>query len=183
MSTTPSGANAPALTTRPAWKALVAHHAEVGTRHLRELFASDPDRGERLGLEAAGFYLDYSKNRVTDETLKLLVALAAECGLRERTAAMFRGDVINTTEKRSVLHVALRAPKGTQLMVDGVDVVARGARGARPHERLRRRGARRPLARPYRQADQERHQHRHRRLRPRPGHGLRGACASTATAT
>ncbi len=124
MSTTPSGANAPALTTRPAWKALAAHHGEIGSRHLRELFASDPDRGERLGLEAAGFYLDYSKNRVTDETLKRLVALAAECGLRERTAAMFRGDIINTTEKRSVLHVALRAPKGSTLMVDGVDVVA-----------------------------------------------------------
>jgi glucose-6-phosphate isomerase len=108
----------------PAWQALVAHHEKVGSAHLRELFASDDGRGERLGLEAAGLYLDYSKNRVTDETLKLLGALAAERGLRERTAAMFRGDVINTTEKRSVLHVALRAPKGTKLVVDGVDVVA-----------------------------------------------------------
>ncbi|MDQ2736621.1 MAG: glucose-6-phosphate isomerase, partial [Pseudomonadota bacterium] len=108
----------------PAWQALVAHHGKVGGAHLRELFASDAKRGERLGLEATGLYLDYSKNRVTDETMKLLVALATERGLRERTAAMFRGDVINTTEKRSVLHVALRAPKGTMLMVDGTDVIA-----------------------------------------------------------
>ncbi len=124
MSTTTTAASTPALTARPAWKALAAHHAEIGSRHLREFFAKDPERGERLGLEAAGLYLDYSKNRITDETLKLLAALAADCGLRERTAAMFRGDVINTTEKRSVLHVALRAPKGSTLVVDGVDVVA-----------------------------------------------------------
>ena len=108
----------------PAWKALVAHHATVGTAHLRDLFAADAGRGERLGLEAAGLYLDYSKNRVTDETLTLLAALAQECGLRERTAAMFRGDVINTTERRSVLHVALRMPKGETLTVGGTDVVA-----------------------------------------------------------
>jgi glucose-6-phosphate isomerase len=114
----------PALTARPAWQALMAHHAKIGGVHLRELFAYDAGRGERLTLEAAGLYLDYSKNRVSDETLKLLAALAAECGLRERTAAMFRGDVINTTEKRSVLHVALRAPAGAKLIVDGVDVVA-----------------------------------------------------------
>jgi glucose-6-phosphate isomerase len=107
-----------------AWQALVAHHEKVGCAHLRALFAADAGRGERLGLEAAGLYLDYSKNRVTDETLKLLGALATERGLRERTAAMFRGDVINTTEKRSVLHVALRAPKGTKLVVDGTDVIA-----------------------------------------------------------
>jgi len=108
----------------PAWQALVAHHDKVGKAHLRDLFASDAGRGERLGLEAAGLFLDYSKNRVTDETLKLLAALAAERGVRERTAAMFRGDVINTTEKRSVLHVALRAPKSTKLVVDGTDVIA-----------------------------------------------------------
>jgi glucose-6-phosphate isomerase len=114
----------PALRERPAWRALVAHHAQIGDVHLRELFAADPNRGERLVAEAAGLYLDYSKNRVTDETLRRLVALAEECGVRERTAAMFRGDPINTTEKRSVLHVALRAPAGTKLVVDGVDVAA-----------------------------------------------------------
>ena len=113
-----------ALTSRPAWRALVAHHAQIGQAHLRELFAADPGRGERLALEACGLYLDYSKNRVTGETLKLLAALAAESGLRERTASMFRGDAINTTEKRSVLHVALRAPAGEKIVVDGVDVVA-----------------------------------------------------------
>jgi glucose-6-phosphate isomerase len=121
VSSTP---NASALGARPAWQALVAHHAKIGSLHLRELFANDVDRGERLALEAAGLYLDYSKNRITAETLQLLAALATECGVRERTAAMFRGDVINTTEKRSVLHVALRAPKGTKLVVDGSDVVA-----------------------------------------------------------
>ena len=114
----------PALASRPAWRALVAHPAAVGATHLRDLFAADPGRGERLALEAAGIYLDYSKNRVIDETMTLLAALARECGLVERTAAMFRGDVINTTEKRSVLHVALRMPAGKRLLVDGVDVVA-----------------------------------------------------------
>ncbi|HZE91364.1 MAG TPA: glucose-6-phosphate isomerase, partial [Rhizobacter sp.] len=107
-----------------AWQALTAHHAAIGTAHLRELFASDPGRGERLVLEAAGLYLDYSKNRVTDETLRLLCALAVERGVPARTAAMFRGDIINTTEKRSVLHVALRLPADRRLTVDGVDVVA-----------------------------------------------------------
>ncbi len=92
-------------------------------RHLRELFADDPGRGERLTVEAAGLYLDYSKNRVTDETLKLLVQLAEESGLRERIDAMFRGEKINVTEHRAVLHVALRAPKGQSIVVDGKDVV------------------------------------------------------------
>ena len=112
------------LTGRKAWQALVAHQAKIGEIHLRDFFAADPGRGERLALEAVGIYLDYSKNRVTDETMALLAALADECGLRERTAAMFRGDVVNTTEKRSVLHVALRAPAGARLVVDGFDVVA-----------------------------------------------------------
>ncbi|SHH54204.1 glucose-6-phosphate isomerase [Jatrophihabitans endophyticus] len=111
------------LTERPAWAALRAHHAEVGGRHLRELFADDPDRGTRLTLEAAGIYLDYSKNRITDETLRLLLQLAEESGLRERIDAMFAGEKINTTEDRAVLHVALRAPSGTRITVDGVDVV------------------------------------------------------------
>ena len=112
------------LTDAASWRALVAHHAKIATLHLRDLFASDANRGERLVLEAAGLYLDYSKNRITDETMMLLSALAAECSLRERIAAMFRGDVINTTENRSVLHVALRAPAGHSLRVNGVDVVA-----------------------------------------------------------
>jgi glucose-6-phosphate isomerase len=114
----------PALASRPAWQALAAHCDQVGHTHLRDLFAADPRRGERLAIEAGGLCLDYSKNRVTDETLKLLAALAAECGLRDRTAAMFRGDAINTTEQRAVLHVALRAPRGTRIVVDGVEVVA-----------------------------------------------------------
>jgi glucose-6-phosphate isomerase len=107
-----------------AWQALVAHEREVGGLHLRELFARDARRGERLVLEAAGIFLDYSKNRVTDETVRLLVALAAERGLGQRIAAMFRGDVVNITEQRPALHVALRMPKEASLVVGGVDVVA-----------------------------------------------------------
>jgi glucose-6-phosphate isomerase len=107
----------------PAWKALEAHYPQVRDRHLRELFAEDPGRGERLTAEAAGLHLDYSKHRVTDETLKLLVRLAEESDLRGRIDAMFRGDPINVTEHRSVLHVALRAPKGQSIVVDGKDVV------------------------------------------------------------
>ena len=114
----------PLLTARPAWRALEAHHEKVGVTALRDLFAADAERGERFVLEAAGLYLDYSKNRITAETMTLLVALAVVCGLPERTAAMFRGDAINSTEKRSVLHVALRSPKGASLVVDGADVVA-----------------------------------------------------------
>ncbi len=107
----------------PAWKALEAHHSKVRELHLRELFAEDPKRGERLVLEAAGLYLDYSKNRVTDETLKLLLQLAEEGGLRARIDAMFSGEKINITENRAVLHVALRAPKGASIVVDGENVV------------------------------------------------------------
>ncbi|MEO8754548.1 MAG: glucose-6-phosphate isomerase [Casimicrobiaceae bacterium] len=110
-------------TARPAWKALTAHQAVAKDLQLRKLFADDPARGSRMTVEAAGVFLDYSKNRVTDETLKLLLQLAAESGLAERIAAMFRGDRINVSENRSVLHVALRAPKGESIVVDGVDVV------------------------------------------------------------
>src|SRR3981189_1214068 len=110
------------LIERPAWAALQAHHKRIAPFHLRKLFADDPGRGERLTLEAAGIFLDYSKNRVTDETLKLLMQLAEESGLRERIDAMFRGDKINITEKRAVLHVALRAAKGTSIVVDGENV-------------------------------------------------------------
>src|SRR5262249_58996412 len=108
-----------------AWKALEPHAATLSRTHLRQLFAQDPKRGERMAVEAVGLYLDYSKNRVTDETLRLLVKLAEESGLRDRIDAMFRGDKINVTENRAVLHVALRAPKGQSIVVDGEDVVPR----------------------------------------------------------
>ena len=111
------------LTERPAWKALEAHYKHIAELDLRTLFAQDPKRGERMTAEAVGLYLDYSKNLVTDETLKLLVRLAEESGLRERIDAMFRGEKINITENRAVLHVALRAPKGTSILVDGENVV------------------------------------------------------------
>ena len=105
------------------WKALEAHAATNRTLHLRDLFAQDPKRGERLTIEAAGVYFDYSKNRITDQTIQLLLQLAGESGLRSRIDAMFRGEKINVTEKRAVLHVALRAPIGDEIFVDGVDVV------------------------------------------------------------
>jgi glucose-6-phosphate isomerase len=106
-----------------AWKALEAHAATNRTLHLRDLFAQDPTRGERLKVEDAGIYFDFSKNRITDETVKLLLQLAEESGLRQRTDAMFRGEKIIVTEKRAVLHVALRAPIGDEILVDGVNVV------------------------------------------------------------
>src|SRR5262245_33301901 len=105
------------LTRSPAWQALEAHYAKAKDLHLRELFANDRDRGRRLTAEALGIYLDYSKNRVTDETLELLVALAHQAGLSARIDAMFRGDKINVTENRAVLHVALRAPRGATINV------------------------------------------------------------------
>ncbi|MGZ8621473.1 MAG: glucose-6-phosphate isomerase [Solirubrobacterales bacterium] len=111
------------LRQRNAWRELERHYAKVSGRHLRDLFADDPGRGERLVAEAAGLHLDYSKNRVTDETVGLLTALAAECGLAERREAMFRGERINVSEDRSVLHVALRMPRRRSLIVDGTDVV------------------------------------------------------------
>ena len=116
--------NVPSLRERPAWAELERNYEEIKDLHLRDLFAADPTRGERLAAEGAGLYLDYSKNRITDDTIRLLVRLAEESGLAERTEAMFRGDRINTTESRSVLHVALRMPKGTSLVVEGVDVVS-----------------------------------------------------------
>jgi glucose-6-phosphate isomerase len=106
------------------WRALVAHHRAMRNVHLRDLFAGDPTRGERLHLEAAGLYVDYAKHRVTDTTMTMLLALAERASVRERIDAMFRGDHINVTEDRAVLHVALRAPRGATLEVDGVDVVA-----------------------------------------------------------
>ena len=113
----------PPLTRRPAWAALKAHHQRIAPQHLRELFAADPQRGERLVCEAVGIYLDYSKNRIDDETLRLLMQLAEQSGLRAQIDAMFRGDRINRSENRAVLHVALRAPRGASIRVDGYDVV------------------------------------------------------------
>jgi glucose-6-phosphate isomerase len=123
MTTTATSGVAP-LRERPAYRALREHHEQIAARHLRELFAADPQRGDRLVAEGAGLYLDYSKNRIADETVGLLVALAEQSGLGERIAAMFGGERINVSENRSVLHVALRMPKGSSLVVDGVDVVA-----------------------------------------------------------
>ncbi len=111
------------LTGRPAWRALGAHHKKIKDVHLRQLFADDPKRGERLVVEDVGLYFDYSKNRVNEETIRLLVALAEECGLRARIEGMFRGEKINVTEKRAVLHVALRAPRDQSILVDGENVV------------------------------------------------------------
>jgi glucose-6-phosphate isomerase len=113
----------PPAADRPAWRALDAHHATLSKRHLRDLFAADPKRAERFSLDACGIHFDYSKNRATDETLQLLVRLADESDLRDRIYAMFRGDRINVSENRAVLHVALRAPKGASIVVDGTDVV------------------------------------------------------------
>ena len=112
-----------ALTATPAWKALSAHHAQIQNVHLRKLFADDPGRAERYSTEGGGLFLDYSKNRITDETLRLLLQLAEQRGVAKRRDAMFAGEKINATERRAVLHVALRAPRGTRIAVDGVDVV------------------------------------------------------------
>jgi glucose-6-phosphate isomerase len=123
------------LRERESWRALERHHAEIAGVHLRDLFVADPDRGTTLAAEGAGLYLDYSKNRVTDETVGLLVRLAEESGLAERRAAMFRGEHINVTEDRPALHVALRMPRERSLLVDGVDVVKQ------VHEVLERMGS------------------------------------------
>ena len=111
------------VATRASWEVLTAHHRQIGAVHLRQLFADDPKRADRFSLEAVGLFLDYSKNRITDETMKLLLQLAQDSRLRERIDAMFRGDKINVTEKRAVLHVALRAPKDESILVDGKNVV------------------------------------------------------------
>ena len=125
MSTTPSTnpSHLPPLTQRPAWQALEEHYSKMRDVHMRQLFADDPQRGEHFTTEAIGIYFDYSKNRITDETLQLLLQLAESSNLRERIDAMFRGDKINVTEQRAVLHVALRAPKDETITVDGENVV------------------------------------------------------------
>ena len=115
--------SARALRVRPSWISLDRHWQKIRNLHLRQLLAEDPKRGERMAVETAGIYLDYSKNRITDETLKLLLQLAEESGLRERIDAMFRGDKINVSEGRAVLHVALRAPRGASILHDGENVV------------------------------------------------------------
>jgi glucose-6-phosphate isomerase len=112
-----------ALTASPSWTALAAHHSAIKDLHLRTMFAGDPGRAERFSVEGAGLFLDYSKNRITDETMRLLLLLAEERGVAKRRDAMFAGETINTTEQRAVLHVALRAPRGTHIEVDGADVV------------------------------------------------------------
>ncbi|NJO82919.1 MAG: glucose-6-phosphate isomerase [Blastochloris sp.] len=116
-------ASSSTLTQRTAWQALASHYQQIRDIHLRTLFAQDPQRGERLTIESDGIYFDYSKNRITDETVRLLVQLAQECDLRERIDAMFRGEKINVTEQRAVLHIALRAPQGQSILVDGENVV------------------------------------------------------------
>jgi glucose-6-phosphate isomerase len=123
MPSSPTSSSSAPLTETPAWKALAAHYEKIRGLHLRTLFADDPQRGERMALIAEGLYLDYSKHRITDETLRLLIALTNELGLRDRIDAMFRGDKINVTEKRAVLHIALRAPRDASIMVDGKNVV------------------------------------------------------------
>ncbi len=123
MATRPQQAGIQPLKKRQAWKALQAHYKQIRDLHLRQLFADDPPRGERMTAEAVGLYLDYSKNRITDHTVNLLVQLAEESGLRARIDAMFRGEKINITEQRAVLHVALRAPREASIVVDGEDVV------------------------------------------------------------
>ena len=123
MTTTNAPSKTLPVTEKPAWKALEEHYRKISNVHLRSLFADDPLRGERLAAEGAGLYLDYSKNRITDETIRLLVNLAEECSLRERIEAMFHGEKINITENRAVLHIALRAPGSEKILVDGVNVV------------------------------------------------------------
>src|SRR5262249_26500212 len=139
--TTPAGTP---LTERPAWKALEAHHREVRGLHLRDLFTADAGRAARFTREAVGLYADFSKHRITDETLRLLLALADDGGLRARIDAMFRGEKINLTEGRAVLHVALRAPRGERIVVDGEDVVPARDEVAARRRAVSRRGRRGP---------------------------------------
>ncbi len=163
------------LRERKAWQALERHYAEISGQHLRDLFAADPQRGERLTAEAAGIYLDYSKNRVTDETMRLLIELAAESGVAERRDAMFRGEHINVSENRAVLHVALRMPATEKLIVDGQDVVGDVHAVLGRMRDVLRPGALGRIQGLYRQAHQERDQRRDRRIRPGAGYGLPGA--------
>ena len=157
---------------RSAWKALEAHYRAIGGVHLRDLFAKDPARGKRMTLDAAGLYLDYSKNRVTDETISLLIKLAEESDLRGRIDAMFSGEKINITEDRAVLHVALRAPEGSSILVDGKNVVpdvhAVLAKMADFANRVRKGTWKGHTGKTHQDGDQ----YRHWRVRSRARHGL-----------
>ena len=155
-----------------AWQALADHYETMRDLHLRKLFADDPTRGERMTAEAAGVYLDYSKNRINDETLKLLIELAEQSGLRARIDAMFRGDKINVTENRAVLHVALRAPKGASIVVDGRNVVPDVHAVLEKMADFANRVRTRPMERPQRKTHSQYRQYRHRRIRPRAGNGI-----------
>ena len=164
--------SAPSLTERPQWHALLRHWRQIEPQHLRELFASDRERGERFTAEAAGLYFDYSKNRIDDETLRLLIELAEACGVRAQTEAMFNGEKINVTEQRPVLHVALRAPRSERILVDGRDVVP-GVRAVLDRmsgftDRVRNGDWKGHTW----QADSQRRQYRHRRLGPRASDGV-----------
>ena len=158
-----------------ARQSLKSNYNTIAKLHLRQLFKEDPGRGERMTAEAEGIFLDYSKNRITRETLDLLLQLAAECGLQSRIDAMFRGEKINVTEDRSVLHVALRAPKGKRIVVDGKDVVSDIHAVLEKDGGFRSTGSKRNMARPHRKADSERRQYRNRRLGSRARHGIRSA--------
>ena len=155
-----------------AWKALEDHQKKMREVRLRDLFADDPGRGQRMTAEAAGVFLDYSKNRITDETLKLLIDLAEQSGLRARIDAMFRGEKINVTEGRAALHVALRAPQGKSILVDGQNVVPEVHAVLDKMADFSRRVRDGALERSLRQAHQECCQYRHRRLRSWTRHGL-----------
>ena len=161
------------ITATDEWSALAEHYGAISDVHLRTLFADDPGRADALTASGADLVLDYSKHRITRDTLPLLTALARRAGLPERTEAMFAGVHINTSEDRAVLHTALRAPRELALAVDGQDIPPTSTRSA--HGRVRRQGPLAASGRPHGRADQCRRQHRHRRLGPRPGHGLRGA--------
>ena len=136
-----SGGTPTAVSDTPEWQALAAEAGRIGGRHLRDFFAADPDRGETMAATAGDLYLDYAKQRVTAATVRLLVDLAVAAEVAGRRDAMFAGERINTTEDRAVLHVALRAPPGTVIAVDGEDVVPRGPRRHRRHGLVRRGGA------------------------------------------
>src|ERR1700745_3334667 len=161
--------SSPAIVKRQSWKALESHHQKISKRHLRELFAEDPQRGERMALEAVGLYFDYSKNRITDETLKLILRMAEESGLPSRMEAMFSGEKINLTENRAVLHTALRAPRDASIVVDGENV------GPKIYAVLDKRAH---FADRVRNGDWKGYsqcrQHRHWWLRSWTSHGLRG---------
>jgi glucose-6-phosphate isomerase len=163
------------LTNRQSWKALSTHYESIRDVHLRTLFADDPKRGERFTLEAAGLFLDYSKNRITDETLALLCRLVSECGLASQIEAMFRGDKINITEDRAVLHVALRMPRSESIVVDGKDLVADVHAVLDKMAGFSEQGAQWGVERAHGQTHSQRDQYRYRRLGPGTCDGLRGA--------